>query len=470
MKNRLSLLPLTALFFGMLACNLTMDAGTAIDQAQVGTFSAQTMDAIQWQTAAAGAATTPGETPVENPPPTAGPDDTPTNTLLPTVTRTWTQLPPSTTYTPTVTQTPVPCNWAQFISDVTIPDNWETTPNDHFTKTWRLKNIGSCTWTSGYALVFDHGDQMGAPASQQLTTGTVAPGQTIDVSVDLLSPAADGTYQGYFKLKASDSSTFGIGSSADGAFWVKIVVAAPPPAVSPETHREYSQVTVTHGTVGHTTAFCPSGTVVTGGGYNVSSTGMWVYIQRKNSNGWVVYVQNNSTVDKTLTVYAVCLTYPSVSVGDLSNNTPVTAGHSEDLITYCPTGTVVVGGGYTGLKEGTLITTYSGLSGNGWRVSETNTGSGIANFNTYALCLSGVSASTAPATAGHVDISPSSTGYAEAVCPAGGVMTSGGFSFSGEELTVYYTSWYNGKWRVYARNTSTHTQALTVRGTCLSVP
>jgi hypothetical protein len=123
MKNRLPLLPLTALLFGMLACNLTMDAGTAIDQAQVGTFSAQTMDAIQWQTAAAGAATTPGETPGENPPPTAGPDDTPTGTLFPTVTWTGTQQP-SVTFTPTVTQTPIPCNWVQFISDVTIPDNW----------------------------------------------------------------------------------------------------------------------------------------------------------------------------------------------------------------------------------------------------------------------------------------------------------------------------------------------------------
>ena len=34
------------------------------------------------------------------------------------------------------------------------------------------------------------GDAMGAPASQQLTTGTVAPGQSIDVSVNLTAPGA----------------------------------------------------------------------------------------------------------------------------------------------------------------------------------------------------------------------------------------------------------------------------------------
>jgi hypothetical protein len=48
-------------------------------------------------------------------------------------------------------------------------------------------------------------------------------------------------------------------------------------------------------------------------------------------------------------------------------------------------------------------------------------------------------------------------------------MTSGGFSID-TTMVVYYTSWYNGKWRVYARNNDTHTRALTVRGTCLSVP
>ncbi len=40
------------------------------------------------------------------------------------------------------------CEAAQFISDVTIPDGTTIAADDNFTKTWRLKNIGSCTWNS----------------------------------------------------------------------------------------------------------------------------------------------------------------------------------------------------------------------------------------------------------------------------------------------------------------------------------
>src|ERR1700690_4030842 len=52
------------------------------------------------------------------------------------------------------------CNWAQFIADVTIPDGTSVTPGATFTKTWRLKNIGNCTWSTSYALVFSSGTAM----------------------------------------------------------------------------------------------------------------------------------------------------------------------------------------------------------------------------------------------------------------------------------------------------------------------
>jgi hypothetical protein len=111
------------------------------------------------------------------------------------------------------------------------------TAGDDFTKTWRLKNNGTCTWTSGYQLVFDHGDAMGGPSSVPLTSGTVAPGQTIDISVDLTAPSKPGAYQGYWKLRNPSGVLFGWGSNADSAFWVKIQVEAaagqPPPQPPP---------------------------------------------------------------------------------------------------------------------------------------------------------------------------------------------------------------------------------------------
>jgi hypothetical protein len=127
----------------------------------------------------------------------------------------------------TATNTPTPCNQASFVADVTIPDNTSITVNDGFTKTWRLRNVGSCTWTSGYQLVFDSGDQMGGPASQQLTAGSIAPNGTIDVSVNLIAPGAPGTYKGNWKIREPGGAVFGLST---GPFWVQIKATAVPQA------------------------------------------------------------------------------------------------------------------------------------------------------------------------------------------------------------------------------------------------
>lgn len=117
-----------------------------------------------------------------------------------------------------VTNTPV-CNLASFVSDVTVPDNTNINVNAGFIKTWRLRNVGSCTWTSGYQIIFDSGDQMSGPASQQLINGTVPPGSTVDVSVNLTAPASAGTYKGNWKLRDQNGAVFALST---GPFWVQI--------------------------------------------------------------------------------------------------------------------------------------------------------------------------------------------------------------------------------------------------------
>jgi len=146
---------------------------------------------------------------------------------------TQTQVQAPTPVPPTATS--IPCDKVSFVKDVSIPDDTKMTPGSAFTKTWRLKNAGSCPWTSGYKLVFDRGDAMGGPKDVLLTTGSVAPGQTIDVSVNLTAPANPGTYQGFWKLRNPSGVLFGWGDKADSAFWVKIEVEAAaqqPPASS----------------------------------------------------------------------------------------------------------------------------------------------------------------------------------------------------------------------------------------------
>jgi hypothetical protein len=96
-------------------------------------------------------------------------------------------------------------------------------PGESFTKTWRLQNAGSCSWGIGYLLYFESGDIMGGPSSKDLTSETIPPGETLDISVDLVAPEETGTYQGNWKLRNVKGEGFGVGAYSK-AFWVKINV------------------------------------------------------------------------------------------------------------------------------------------------------------------------------------------------------------------------------------------------------
>jgi hypothetical protein len=108
--------------------------------------------------------------------------------------------------------------------DVTIPDDTGLQPSQSFTKVWRLQNSGTCTWSKAYAVAFFSGDQMGAPASVNLA-GDVAPGQSVDIAVDMVAPNKAGKYQGNWKMRNASNVLFGIGPGGSAPFWVRIVVA-----------------------------------------------------------------------------------------------------------------------------------------------------------------------------------------------------------------------------------------------------
>ncbi|MDZ7843387.1 MAG: NBR1-Ig-like domain-containing protein [Anaerolineales bacterium] len=115
------------------------------------------------------------------------------------------------------------CDQIRFVKDVTVPDGTEFTPGEEFTKTWRLENAGTCSWTLGYSLVFDRGDALSGPAAVQLTADEIQPGETIDLSVDLVAPAEPGSYQGFWKLRNARGERFGVGEDWN-PFWVQIEV------------------------------------------------------------------------------------------------------------------------------------------------------------------------------------------------------------------------------------------------------
>ncbi len=117
-------------------------------------------------------------------------------------------------------------NNSVFVADVTIPDNTPVTPGQQFTKTWRIRNAGTCAWDGGYTLAFERGTAMTSAASVPLPA--TAPGATVDVSVPLTAPTLAGTVTGFWRPKAPNGAFFG------QAIWVIVRVGAgAAPSASP---------------------------------------------------------------------------------------------------------------------------------------------------------------------------------------------------------------------------------------------
>lgn len=167
-----------------------------------------------------------------------------TELALPTPTETETPLPPlpssvpetptqtqSTTLTPFISQTPLPNVTAQpggpdqalYVADVTVPDSTQFSPGEAFTKTWRLSNTGTSTWTTAYSFVFIGGAQMSSVNSVPLTQ-EVAPGGTVEISVNMVAPTSGGSYRGFWEMRNADGELF------NEAVYVDILVAGGTPA------------------------------------------------------------------------------------------------------------------------------------------------------------------------------------------------------------------------------------------------
>ncbi len=109
----------------------------------------------------------------------------------------------------------------EFISDITVPDDTLFAPGTPFTKTWRLRNTGTCTWGPGYSLVFISGEQMdGLPISLPV----VYPNNNVDLSIEMIAPAEDGEYRSDWQLQNVEGDLFGVGENYDETFFVKIIV------------------------------------------------------------------------------------------------------------------------------------------------------------------------------------------------------------------------------------------------------
>ena len=123
-----------------------------------------------------------------------------------------------------------------FVTDLNLDDRNMATPpvmspGQPFTKSWRVRNSGTCAWESDYMLVYVNGNRVEASmAAAPLPVGRVVqPGETIDLSLSLIAPVTYGVYQGFFQMRDNQGTLFG------EVVWVGIQVPdpAPPPTPTP---------------------------------------------------------------------------------------------------------------------------------------------------------------------------------------------------------------------------------------------
>ncbi|NLE45469.1 MAG: hypothetical protein GX620_12175 [Chloroflexi bacterium] len=117
------------------------------------------------------------------------------------------------------------CLSATYVADVTIPDNTRIENGEEFTKTWRVRNNGTCAWPEDTVLAFASDAQMGAPDS--VSVGVLEPGEQTEVSVKMTAPDDPGRYAGVWQMQSADGR-FG------GSLTVVIQAGAEAEAATPE--------------------------------------------------------------------------------------------------------------------------------------------------------------------------------------------------------------------------------------------
>ncbi|RIK31876.1 MAG: hypothetical protein DCC56_06770 [Anaerolineae bacterium] len=168
------------------------------------------------------------------------------------------------------------CIHAVFVSEYP-PDQAVFKPGADFSKTWTIRNVGTCTWDYSYKLIFWSGDAMGGATYYNLAE-IVPPGDDIPITVQLKAPEAEGFYTGYWRLQTPWNKNFGVGQYSQ-AFYATIQVDKRP-------QQESTVLSVTYNIVREPATGCPANvkytvyaTITTNGPYEFS-----YYWEQKDGN------------------------------------------------------------------------------------------------------------------------------------------------------------------------------------------
>lgn len=122
-----------------------------------------------------------------------------------------------------------------WVADLTYDDQGMVAPpvfvpGQPFAKSWRVRNVGNCTWDDSYQLAFGYGTAPGASMGGQpvKVSDAVAPGATYDIQVDLVAPLTAGTMRGVWHMTDAAGRAFG-----EGLFAGAQIAGAPTPTPAP---------------------------------------------------------------------------------------------------------------------------------------------------------------------------------------------------------------------------------------------
>ena len=117
------------------------------------------------------------------------------------------------------------CFQFDFLGDVNYPPGTIVKPRTKFSKTWTVKNTGTCTWSRDYDVVFVGGEAFGSNKRGDITR-EVVPGDIIEITIEgMTAPQTEGTYYSYWMIAAPDGARVGYGPNQQWGLGIELVVS-----------------------------------------------------------------------------------------------------------------------------------------------------------------------------------------------------------------------------------------------------
>jgi hypothetical protein len=247
---------------------------------------------------------------------------------------------------------------------------------------------------------------------------------------------------------------------------IPIVPIHPIFPANPSSSMVTGGTSVSAGSSGEAVASCPSGTVITGGGYG-GSVPLLVYSSAANGNSWSVDGWNPAATGSIqLTAVAICLQNTSLTTQQEVTQVAVPSGTVGTSQTSCPAGSILTGGGYASNPDFRVFLNAE-VEGP-WMVSAQNTSTSSELLNSYAICLSGSSGSSQEVM-NQAMVPSGGFGMPVATCPAKTIPTGGGFALGMQQPATSDSAGMTG-WDVLYNNGTGMNVAVTAYAMCLTLP